>query len=189
MSRASSRRSGSQSPGRHLRVDVDPVDAVAGPPRPADAQGAAHPEGHEPLAREGDIGLVGAQLLGLQPLGQPAQLPGLAQVHAHHGLAVHGGQSRLRVQLGAHAEAEGPRPGQLGLAQVEAGQAPAVGEGEGRSRLQASHPEQHRPAVLLAVEEVQEEAALRIVHRPYCSRDPSGAAIGAPHLPAPRPGG
>ena len=66
-----------------------------------------------------------------------------------------------------------PTPRQKGRAlassdspQVEAGQAPAVGEGEGRSRLQASHAEQHRPAVLLAVEEVQEEAALRIVHRP-----------------------
>ena len=55
--------------GRDLRVDVDPVDAVAGAPRPADVQGAAHAEGDEPLAREGHVGLVGAQLLAVKPLG------------------------------------------------------------------------------------------------------------------------
>ena len=151
--------------GADLRVDVDPVDAVTGPPRPADAQGAPHPAGHEPLPREGDVGLVGAQLLPVDPLGEAAQLPGLAQADAHHRLAVHGGQTRAGVQLGAGAEAGGPRPGQLGLAQVEGGQEAAVGEGEGRPRLQAADAEEDGPPVLLAVEEVQEEAALGIAHR------------------------
>ena len=157
--------------GADLRVDVDPVDAVAGPPRPAEAQGAAHPAGHEPLPREGDVGLVGAQLVAVEPLGEAAQLPGLAQADAHHRLAVHGGKTRVGVQLGAGAEAGGPRPGQLGLAQVEGGQEAAVGEGEGRPRLQAADAEEDRAPVLLAVEEVQEEAALGTAHRVYCSRD------------------
>ena len=116
--------------------------------------------------------------MAVEPLGQAAQLPGLAQADADHRLAVHGGQTRAVVELGADTGAEGPRPRQLGLAQVEGGQEAAVGEGEGWSRLQAADPEQDGPAVLLAVEEVQEEAALGIAHRVYCSREPTTAAIG-----------
>ena len=59
-------------------------------------RGPRTPRGHEPLPREGDVGLVGAQLLAVEPLGQAAQLPGLAQADADHRLAVHGGQTPCR---------------------------------------------------------------------------------------------
>ena len=145
---------------RQLRLDIDTVDAVARPPRAREAHAAANATIDEILPGESEVGLVGAHLVLLQTLGEAAQLMHLAQTDAHDRLAVHRRQARGLVQLGAGTQAEGSRPGQFGVAQVEGGALAAVGEGEGLARLETTHAEEGGPISLAAVEDVEEEAAL-----------------------------
>ena len=148
--------------GCQFRFDVDAINTLALAPGAGDGDRAPQSALDQILSRITQVSFIGSQARLVQSLGQGSNLGHAAAADMLHRFVIHRRQRWRceRLDVGASMATQFCRLLDFALTQEEAWSLAGIDKGEGLTRLEAANAENRGARSVLAVVDVEEEAAI-----------------------------